>query len=273
MIISVSTWSAHDLLLSGKLSPEGFLLKMKEFGAQGIEIVDFDFADHSMDSIKNIKRLTDKHNMLITCMSIEHDLCQLTEEARQQDVDKVVEWMEISKAIGVRNVRVFTGWNKEGVPYEQQMEWVYEGLSKLYAKAEEMDLDLVLENHDDVCLKADEILAMRERVGSKYFYTCPDIFNYKKFAGKNIPVIDEESFSEIDKLLPIAKNAHIKICEAVNNNTEDKYLDVGRMVDMLKAVGYDGALALEFMWPYMSEDKDQIEEIGKAIQVMKHHCK
>lgn len=273
MIASVSTWSVHEFLLSGKLSLENFVKKIKSLGAAGMEIVDIDFQDTSLKAMKKLKKISDDNGVQITCMSIEHDLCQLSEEERQNDVEKVFRWMKISKTLGVRNVRIFTGWHKPMIPYSEQIEWVYEGLVKLAEKAEELDLDLVLENHDDVCLGADEILAMFDRIGSKRLYTCPDVFNYKRMIGKNIPIIDDKSFEEIEKLLPLAKNVHIKICEAVKNNTEDKYLDIPRMISMLKAVNYDGPLALEFMWPYLEDtDKDPMEEFENAVKVIVYQC-
>ena len=62
----------------------------------------------------------------------------------------------------------------------------------------------------------------------------------------------------------------MKICIAVNDNTADQYLDISRMIDRMKAHHYDGPLAIEFMWPYMDEGKDHMEELGKAIQVLKY---
>ncbi len=56
------------------------------------------------------------------------------------------------------------------------------------------------------------------------------MFNYKSFAGENVPVIDDWSFREVAPLLPLGRNAHFKICEAVDGDTRDRYLDVGRML-------------------------------------------
>lgn len=273
MIASVSTWSVHEFLLSGKLSYEDFVKKVKNLGTVGVEIVDIDFQDTSLEAMKKLKKISDENNVQITCMSIENDLCQLSEEDRQNEVEKVLRWMRTSKMLGVRNVRIFTGWHKPMIPYSEQIKWVYEGLATLSEKAKVLNLDLVLENHDDVCLGADEILAMFDRIGSKHLYTCPDVFNYKRMAGTNMPIIDDRSFEEIEKLLPLAKNVHVKICEAVKNNTEDKYLDIPRMISMLKSVNYDGPVALEFMWPYLKNtNKDPIEEFENAVKVIVYQC-
>ena len=272
MLPSVSTWSAHEALLNGTLSMEDFLDRIKDNGARGIEIVDFDLLDASLPALEQIKREVGCRGMTITCMSLEHNLCLPTQEERDGDVARVMRWMEAAKRLDVRNVRVFTGWALSWMPYPIQMEWVYQGLCKLANHAETLDVDLVLENHNSVCLGSGEILDMFKRVGSSRLFTCPDVFNYKTFAGENIPVIDDWSFSEVKPLLRLARNAHIKVCEAVQNDTEDRYLDVGRMVRMLREAEYDGSLALEFMWPYLPAGRDPIVEMLKAVRVVAHHC-
>lgn len=270
MILSVSTWSAHPLLLSGELGKEQFVAFISQMGATGMEIVDFDFQDSSLESMKELQRIGQAHGVEVTCMSIEHDLCMPKPEDRKKDIEKVKRWIDISAELKVSLVRVFTGWHKERIPYERELQWVYEGLAELSAYAAEKSIDLVLENHNDVCLRAEEILKMMDSLKLPNLYTCPDIFNYKKLPKPTLPVIDEESFAEIEALLPYAKNEHMKICEAVDGNRADKYLDLGRMIDRMKAHAYDGALAIEFMWPYMDADKDHMEELGKAIQVLKY---
>lgn len=54
----------------------------------------------------------------------------------------------------------------------------------------------------------------------------------------------------------------------MKNNTEDKYLDIGRMIGRLKAHGYDGPLALEFMWPYQVVGSDLCKSLKDAIRVL-----
>ena len=56
MIASVSTWSAHQQLLSGKLSAEAFLRLIREEGAEGVEIVDFDFENPRIFTIRRKNR-------------------------------------------------------------------------------------------------------------------------------------------------------------------------------------------------------------------------
>jgi sugar phosphate isomerase/epimerase len=269
----VSTWSAHHLLETGTLTMETFLELIEKNQIAMIEIVDIDFKNPDIRFLEKMKKAAGERGITISCMSLEHDLCRLTPEERNADVVKVKEWMAISRHLGVRNVRVFTGWHKRGIPYPLQLGWVYEGLSKIAEEASRLDLDIVLENHNDVCLGAEEILAMFRHIGSSRLFTCPDIFNYAAFVKENVPVIDDWSFAEIGKLLPLARNAHLKICEAVEYNTADRYLDVKRVFTQLNKAGYSGPVALEFMWPYLESGKNELAELEKAMQVLSRWCK
>ena len=270
MKLSVSTWSAHNQLLSGEMSKHDFVKLLYKHGITGMEVVDIDFADKSYESLKELQELGKQYGVEITCMSLEHDLCQYTERDREADICKVFAWMEVAKKLRVKNVRVFTGWLKEGVPYHMQMRWVYEGIRPIIKKAEELDLDLVLENHDNVCFGADEIIELIGDMNTPYLYTCPDVFNYKTYTAAGEPLLDEWSYQEIEKLLPYAKNVHIKISKALDNNTRDIYVDIGKMRRLLEKYEYDGSVALEFMWPLLAKNEDMTRELENAIDVLKY---
>lgn len=64
MIASVSTWSAHQQLLSGK--PECgslFCSLIREEGAEGVEIVDFDFENPTAETYQNFYDQAEKQGV------------------------------------------------------------------------------------------------------------------------------------------------------------------------------------------------------------------
>lgn len=272
MIPSVSTWSAHRQLLSGEMSATDFLRLISDEGARGVEIVDIDFEDPSANTLAGFQKEAQRHGVQITCMSIEHSLCRMLEANRRADVARVREWMRMSKDMGVRRVRVFTGWMENEAPYRVQLEWVYEGMRLLTEEAERLDVDLVLENHDNVCLAASEIIELMIRIRSPRLFTCPDVFNYKTFRDDRTPVIGDDSFAEIEPLIPFARNVHIKICEAILGDTADRYLDIPRMMALLRKHQYDGPVALEYMWPYLKEGCDATAGLRGAIRALNYNC-
>ena len=143
-------------------------------------------------------------------------------------------------------------------------------MKKIVKKAEELDLDLVLENHDDVCFGAEEIIDLIGEMDTTHMYTCPDVFNYKMYTPDRKPIVSEWSYQEIEKLLPYAKNAHMKISKGIDGNTRDLYVDVARMRKMFEQYHYDGPVALEFMWPLLDKDEDAVAELENAMEVLKY---
>ena len=101
-------------------------------------------------------------------------------------------------------------------------------------------------------------------------YTCPDVFNYKMYTPDRKPIVSEWSYQEIEKLLPYAKNAHMKISKGIDGNTRDLYVDVARMRKMFEQYHYDGPVALEFMWPLLDKDEDAVAELENAMEVLKY---
>ncbi len=50
-------------------------------------------------------------------------------------------------------------------------------------------------------------------------------------------------------------------------------MDIPRLMNLFEKHHYDGPVALEFMWPYLSPQKDATEEMRRAIRVLCHQIK
>ena len=57
-------------------------------GAQGMEVVDIDFKDTSYENMRKLKKFGEDNGVQITCMSLEHDLCQPDAGLRRQDIER-----------------------------------------------------------------------------------------------------------------------------------------------------------------------------------------
>ncbi|CCQ92645.1 hypothetical protein CULT_1040011 [[Clostridium] ultunense Esp] len=270
MKIATSTWSFHPELLSGRLTFAQLIAFCREHGIEGIEIVDIDLIDVSLDKLIEIKRLADKNGIQISCLSLEHDLCRLSEEARRDDVRKVERWISYAKALNVDLVRVFTGWTKQGASPEEQDSWVIEGMRSLARKAEEAGVWLVLENHNDIRHAADDILDLIRQVGSPRLCTCPDPYNYAWSDKENQPIVSDRVYEETEKLLPLAKNTHMKITK-FKEDGEEYYMDCGRILKLLRKYGYDGFWTIEFAWPRREGDFDFLEEVAKGAKLLRKY--
>ena len=122
MKLSVSTWSAHEQLLSGALSKLDFVKLLNKHGITGMEVVEFDFADSSFESMKELFELGKEYGVDITCMSLEHDLCQYTEEDRQAVQELAVKCEQVGTEIDVMTGRKNNSKNISEMVYKIALE-------------------------------------------------------------------------------------------------------------------------------------------------------
>ena len=64
----------------------------------------------------------------------------------------VGEIAKLARDLGINMVRIFTGYEREGIPYDKQYAMVVEGLRLAGKKAAEYGVTLVVQNHHDIAL-------------------------------------------------------------------------------------------------------------------------
>ena len=272
MKIASSTWSFHPWLIDGRITIRELIEKGRSLGLDGFEVVDIDLVDTSPAAMKEIGKYIEANGMEISAMSLEHDLNQYTQGERDADVDKVLRWMDYACMLKVKTLRVFTGWQKPFMTYLQQVEYCKEGLRRIVKRAEENDIILALENHNDVCKWGDEIVPLIKEINSPNLRTCIDTFNFAYSDALQKCNITENAYKQAEMMLPYIQNAHIKLT-AFQENGEDVNMDVGRLVKMFREHGYDDWWAIEFMWPSRDQYINIYEEIAKGTKLLRKYSK
>lgn len=272
MKIASSTWSFHPWLKSGRISVQELIEKGKSLGLDGFEVVDIDLPDTSEQAMKEIGRYMDSTGMEISAMSLEHDLNQYSQKDRDADIDKVLRWMDYACMLDVKTVRVFTGWQKPFMTYRQQVEYCKEGLKKIVRRAEENNIILALENHNDVCKWGDELVDLRAEINSPNLRFCIDIFNFMYSDALKECRVTETGYEQAKLMLPYIQNAHLKLT-AFKPDGEDVNMDVSRIMRLFSEYGYDGWWAIEFMWPSRDSYVDLFAEISKGATLIRKHAK
>lgn len=268
MKIASSTWSFHPWLLSGKTSIRELAEKGASLGLDGYEIVDIDLPDTSESGIRSIRPIMSDYGMAISCVSVEHDLSQLSEAAWQADIDKVYQWMEYSLILGTPKLRVFTGWQKQGMTYLEQVKKCRDGLSLLAERAENLGVTLVLENHNDVCRFADELIPLIQEIGSPALKTNPDPFNFGRDDRTRTCLVNQMVFEQTRLMMPFAENIHFKLTK-FREDGSDVNMDVPVFMDLFREYDYDGWIAVEFMWPDREKDVDLYQEIRNGAALIR----
>ena len=76
----------------------------------------------------------------------------------------VGEIARLARDLGTDMVRIFTGYEREGIPYDKQYAMVVEGLKLAGKKAAEYGVTLVVQNHHDIALHHDAMYWLMKEV-------------------------------------------------------------------------------------------------------------
>jgi len=91
---------------------------------------------------------------------------------------------------------------------------------------------MLIENHGGPSATADQIVRIIEAVDPDWVGSNPDFGNFPP----------KSRYEELEKLAPYAQNAHAK----THDFTGEQEIDYPRCFRILKDVGYDGPLCIEF---------------------------
>jgi sugar phosphate isomerase/epimerase len=115
--------------------------------------------------------------------------------------------------------------------------WVVEAFRACAALGERHGVTIAFQNHDELLKTADEVLALRERVGSDWFALNVDIGSLRT----------ADPYEETARLAPYACTWQIK--ESVYRRGKEEKTDLRRVFGILKDAGYRGYAPLETLGP------------------------
>lgn len=146
-------WRGH-----AKLSVDEFLDKAKELGFDGVMLVakrpHVSPLDYDADARKALQRKIEGLGLELVCMAGYTDFTAGVDKAGIPNVEiqaaYVGEVAKLAKDLGTDMVRVFTGYERPGVPIDKQYALVVEGLKLAGQKAAEHGVTLAVQNHHDI---------------------------------------------------------------------------------------------------------------------------
>jgi sugar phosphate isomerase/epimerase len=128
--------------------------------------------------------------------------------------------------------------NKKPKPFKSPAikEKVIKSLERILPVAEKYDVDLAIENHWGISSYTKNILQIIEHFRSKNLGTCPDFGNFS---------IHQNRYTELQKLLPYAKEVHAKSYQ-FNTNGEEISFDYQKCISLVKSSGFKGPMVIEY---------------------------
>jgi sugar phosphate isomerase/epimerase len=266
--ISLAEWSLHRTLNSGQLDHLDFPAKaMNTFGINAVEYVNGFFGGKKMnfkEAGKNTAYLTELLQRSKDAGVVNH-LIMIDEEGplsvpkdkvRLAAVEDHKKWIDAAKFLGCKTVRL--NLHGDGSANDKKVASI-DSLSRLGLYAKPMDINVVVENHGNESSDAAWVADIMRQVNMQNVGTLPDFGNF--CLTHPWGTTDEDCSKAYDRyqgvkeLLPFAKGVSAKTYDFDNNGEQTK-MDYRKLIDIVKASGFEGYIGIEF------EGKTQDEEDG-----------
>ena len=218
----------------------------KENGVGYVELQRKDVWEEDKIKIDEIKSLIEKYGVKISQISCGNDFVQKTEEEFESQIKLVSQMIKIGKEIGVNQLRIDGGWEKEGVEEKDYKKLIMEGIKRVVEIAEKEKVYLALDNHGTLTNDYLFQLEIFESIKSNFLGANLDTMNYRWFG---YPV---EKLPEIYKAIaPYTIHTHIKDGEGTRENYKGKVLGTGEIplleaIKILKDNSYNGVWCVEY---------------------------
>ncbi len=154
------------------LSVDEFLVKAHELGFESVMIVakrpHLSPLDYDDAARKRLKARLAELNLKLVALAGYTDFTAGIDKPGIPHVEiqalYLAEVAKLARDLGTNMVRVFTGYERPGIPYDRQYATVVEGLKLAGKKAQEYGVTLVVQNHHDIALHHDAMYWLLKEV-------------------------------------------------------------------------------------------------------------
>ena len=141
-----------------RLSVDEFLDKAKQLGFEGVMLVakrpHVSPLDYNQAARKALRRKIENLGLELVCMAGYTDFTAGVDKAGIPNVEIQAAYVgqvaKLARDLGTDMVRVFTGYERPGVPFDKQYALVVEGLKLAGKQAAKYDVMLAVQNHHDI---------------------------------------------------------------------------------------------------------------------------
>jgi len=235
---SLAAYSYRDLLTGDppQLTLFDFVDDCAKMGLEGTELTSYYFPEPTTnDYVRKLKQHCFKLGLDVSGTAIRCDFGYPAGEERQQQVDWVKRWIEYSEVLGAPVIRIFAGYQQEGVSPEKSHSLFVEGMEECCDYAGQHGIHLALENHGGPTSTAEGTLALVRDVQSPWFGVNLDTGNFPS----------SDPYGDLAQLAPYALNVQLKV---VIPDPEEKKnpSDFPRLAQILRDADYRGYVVLEY---------------------------
>jgi L-ribulose-5-phosphate 3-epimerase len=266
LALSLAQWSLHRSIESGRRRGLDFpRTAREELGFDAVELVSTLLERSDRAALEAMRRLADDLGVRILLIMVddEGDLCAVRPEARRQAVENHRRWVEAAALLGCHSLRVNTGGGPEvegGAPLSSPavkaaLESCAASCAELCDLAAGAGLHILIENHGGLSSNIPAVIELQALAGRKNLGTLPDFGNFAPGA---------DPYAGVAALLPSARAVSAKCFDfdAAGNETT---IDYRRMLDIVRASGYQGFIGIEYDGERLAEE-DGVRAARRLIE-------
>ncbi|MCR9286490.1 MAG: sugar phosphate isomerase/epimerase [Bacteroidetes bacterium] len=272
--VSLAQWSLHRALQSGEMDNLDFAAAARnDYDIGAIEYVNQFFKDKAKDAAylaEMNKRAADNgvKNLLIMIDS-EGGLAETDDAQRKKAVENHYKWVEAAKTLGCHSIRVNAYSSNPDIGEAGKA--AIDGLGSLATFAKDFDINVIVENHGGFSSDGKWLSGIMARINIPNCGTLPDFGNFC-VRNENGKCADEyDRYMGVTELMPFAKAVSAKShdFDANGNETNTDYL---KMMQIVKAAGYNGYVGIEYEGSVLSEKegimatKALLDRVGEELK-------
>ena len=270
--ISLAQWSLHRALQARNMTNLDFASKSRDFGCEGLEYVNAFFKDKAEDMayLKEMKfrANTEGQQNVLIMIDGEGSLANPNNKKRLKAIENHYKWVEAAHFLGCHAIRVNLA---GGVDKGDAVESAVDSLERLSEFAKGSKINVLVENHGGFSSNGEWMTQVFSQVQNENCGTLPDFGNFciKKDKDRNC-LEPYDRYKGMQELLPYAKAVSAKSYDFDDDGNETT-IDYGRVMKMVKEVGYQGFVGVEFEGRKVSEEKgieltrDLLIKVGKQL--------
>jgi len=238
--LSIAAYSYRQFLgLNVKPKPTMTLDDFAETAAQlelpAVELTGYYFPETTTEYLARLKGKCTRLGLDVSGTAVGNNFCVSDPAKLKEQIASVKKWTEHSSLLGAKALRIFAGNVEKGDTEEQARGRCIQAILECCDHAAKFGVYMALENHGGIVSTSDQMLGIVQAVKHPWFGVNWDSGNFHS----------ADPYADLEKLAPYAVNAQVKV-EISRAGQKKEAADLKRKIDILKAAGYRGYVALEY---------------------------
>jgi len=270
--LSLAQWSLHRSLFAKEMDHLDFATKSRSLGFEGVEYVSQFFEkkvkDMSYLNEMNLRANDEGQQNVLIMVDYEGGLANEDKSKRLIAIENHYKWIDAADHLGCHAIRVNLA---EGVNEDEALKSGLESLNALLDFAKGSNINILVENHGGLSSNGNWMAQLFSKIENNNCGTLVDFGNFCIKKGNDDNCVEEyDRYKGVQELLPFAKGVSSK-SYAFDEDGYETTIDYSRMMKMVKEVGYNGFVGVEFEGSDIPEEegikatRDLLIRLGKTI--------